>query len=142
MRNVARRCCELVGALLLFAVLIDGKRCTKEDVFPTNDFATATIAANCGKLGLRNDNIGDAGAVALADKLKTTTAPLKKLSLGENNIGDTGSAAIANALAANTALTELYTLTLSTNNIGDTGAAAIGEALATNTALTTPTWHA
>ena len=60
--------------------------------------------------------IGDAGAIALAEALKTNTS-LKTLSLAMmNQIGVQGARALADALKANTSLTELYLLN---NEIGD-----------------------
>ena len=46
---------------------------------------------------LKYENIGDTGAVALADALKINTS-LKLLHLNRNSIGDTGAVALADAL--------------------------------------------
>jgi len=72
-------------------------------------------------LFLNNNNVGDAGAQALA---RNTT--LRKLVLIGNHVGDAG----AQALARNTTLTDLW---LGSNNVSDPGA----EALAGNTTLLT-----
>jgi hypothetical protein len=50
---------------------------------------------------LYTNQIGDAGAVALADALKTNTS-VTVITLGDNQIGDAGVVALANALKTNT----------------------------------------
>merc|ERR1712110_1160271 len=65
-------------------------------------------------LNLAGNSIGDAGAAAIAEALKTNTV-VTTLFLGVNRIGDAGAAAIAEALKTNTAVTTLY---LSGNSIG------------------------
>ena len=59
-------------------------------------------------LELYGNNIGDEGAKAIADALKSGTAVLTKLSLYGNYISDDGVKAIAEALKANAALTTLH----------------------------------
>merc|ERR1711935_1238093 len=63
---------------------------------------------------LHGNRIGDAGAAAIAEALKTNTA-VTFLGLKNNNIGDAGAAAIAEALETNTAVTSL---SLDGNSIG------------------------
>jgi hypothetical protein len=77
--------------------------------------------------------IGPAGAVALADALRTNTS-LTELYLCYNRIGDIGARALAIALRTNTSLTALY---LGANQIGAAGTTALAEALKVNTRLTT-----
>ena len=150
-----------LSPLLLLVVLADGQQeCNVDDLFPNGRFTTAAISAGCTKVDLSYNNIGDDGAIALAEALENNTAleelsvgnniigdtgatalaealetniALKTLWLYSNNIGDNGAIALANALTINTVLAELY---LSENKIGDTGAIALAKALETNTALT------
>ena len=82
-------------------------------------------------LDLSNNNIGDAGATALATALHTNIS-LTALSLYNNNIGDAGATALATALHTNTSLT---TLDLRYNNIGAAGVNTLMIALQTNTIL-------
>ena len=58
-------------------------------------------------LSLYNNNIGDAGAAAIANAI-AVNASLKSLELFGNQIGDAGAAAIANAIAVNASLTKLW----------------------------------
>ena len=83
-------------------------------------------------LGLNSNQIGNAGASALADALRVNTS-LTELNLYNNQIGDAGATALADALKLNTSLT---TLNLNSNQIGDDGASALADALKTNTNLT------
>jgi hypothetical protein len=90
------------------------------------------------ELNLWNNQLGKAGAQALAAALKTNTS-LITLSLYNNELGETGEQALANMLKTNTALT---TLDLGGNQLGKAGAQALAEALKTNTSLTTLSlWH-
>jgi Ran GTPase-activating protein (RanGAP) involved in mRNA processing and transport len=84
------------------------------------------------ELNLLNNQIGAAGAQAIAEALKFNTS-LTKLCLDRNQIGAVGAQAIAEALKVNASLTELE---LDSNHIGDAGAQAIAEALKFNTSLT------
>ncbi|KAG0375297.1 hypothetical protein BGX24_009306, partial [Mortierella sp. AD032] len=77
--------------------------------------------------------IGDNGAKALAEALKTNSA-LITLDLKGNSIGDDGAQALSEALKANLTLT---TLDLKVNSIRDSGAQALAEALKANSTLTT-----
>ncbi len=83
------------------------------------------------EIGIDNQ-IGDAGAQAIAEALKVNTT-VAELNLGWNKMGVAGAQAIGEALKVNTAVTELY---LYSNQIGDAGAQAIGEALKVNTTVT------
>ena len=73
------------------------------------------------------NKIGDAGAAALGEALRISRAPLD-LRLHFNPIGDVGATAIAKGLAvANAPVHQaVHTLWLSSNKIGPIGAAAIG----------------
>ena len=87
---------------------------------------------NITHLNLGGNNIGDEGAIALADELKTNTS-IKELELYVNDIGPAGATAIAKALEENKSLT---TLNLNRNKIGPTGATSLAKTLETNTSLT------
>ncbi|KOO27154.1 hypothetical protein Ctob_012414 [Chrysochromulina tobinii] len=84
------------------------------------------------ELNLTGNNIGDEGAVAIAEALKVNAA-VTNLFLIYNNIGDEGAIAIAEALKVNAVVTNLH---LDANNIGAEGAKAIAEALKVNAVLT------
>jgi len=62
--------------------------------------------SSMGELSLAGNNIGNAGAVAVAALLKEGCA-IRRLSLRDNGIGDAGAHALAAALAVNTSLEEL-----------------------------------
>jgi hypothetical protein len=83
-------------------------------------------------LDLENNDIGAAGATALATALQTNTT-LTSLDLANNNIGAAGATALATALQTNTTLTSLN---LDGNYIGASGATALAMALQTNVILT------
>ena len=76
-------------------------------------------------LYLSHNNIGDDGAIALAEALKSCNN-LQTLHLPANNIGANGAAALAKALKS---CNNLQTLILSDNNIGADGAKALAEGL-------------
>ena len=82
------------------------------------------------KLDVSRKNIGDTGAVALADSLKINSS-ITKIYLSSNSIGDSGM--VADALKTNTSITEID---LFNNLIGDSGAVALADALKTNTSIT------
>ena len=82
-------------------------------------------------LVLGGNDIGDEGAIAIAEALKVT-AVVTTLFLNCNNITDEGAKAIAEALKVNAVVT---TLALGGNSIGDEGAIAIAEALKVTEAL-------
>lgn len=74
-----------------------------------------------GELCLGSNNIGDVGAVAIAEVLRSGSA-IRRLSLRDNRISDAGAEAIAEALATNSALEELD---LWGNALGDQGRRAL-----------------
>jgi len=90
---------------------------------------TAVLA----ELQLSANNIGDNGAIAIADALKSGTTVLTNLGLSSNNIGPEGAKAIAGALKSGKAV--LTTLFLNNNKIDDDGAMAIAGALFSGTAV-------
>ncbi|KAJ3334603.1 hypothetical protein HDU93_007652, partial [Gonapodya sp. JEL0774] len=92
---------------------------------------------NPTELDLRSNSIGEAGARAVADALKTNST-LTLLNLDWNEIGEAGARAVANALKTNTTLTSLD---LRHNEIGEAGARAVADALKTNTTLTSLDLH-
>jgi hypothetical protein len=79
-------------------------------------------------LSLSDNDIGDGGAIALADMLKTNTY-VQNLILSRNRIGNGGANALAEALMVNNTLTELC---LAFNQIGDEGTNALADMLKTN----------
>ena len=82
-----------------------------------------------------DNDIGDEGAEAIADSLKSGMAVLTFLDLNYNNIGDDGAKAIiAEALKVNAVVTALC---LDSNNIGPEGAKAIAEARKVTAVVTT-----
>ena len=84
-------------------------------------------------LALRHNNVGDDGARALSDGLRSQGAPpLRALDLGWNAIGTRGGRYLGDAVAANVSLAELH---LPWNGLADRGARALGDALPTNGAL-------
>jgi Ran GTPase-activating protein (RanGAP) involved in mRNA processing and transport len=83
-------------------------------------------------INLRNNQISDEGAAALADALKVNTS-LTSIRLGYNKIGTEGAAVLADALKLNTSVT---TMSLWNNNIDDEGAAALADVLKVNTSVT------
>jgi Ran GTPase-activating protein (RanGAP) involved in mRNA processing and transport len=111
------------------------------------------------ELELRDSNIGNVGAAALAEAL-THNSSLTEIDLNWNLIGDDGAAAMSEALKRNFALTvldlshskigpagatflanslkinlTLKTLKLNRCDVGDTGLIALGETLKKNSAL-------
>ena len=73
---------------------------------------------------MASNSIGDAGAQALAEALKTN-GTLMELNLHNISIGDAGARALAEALKTNNALTTLW---LHNNSIGVVGAHTLDEA--------------
>ena len=92
---------------------------------------TAVLA----ELQLSANNIGDNGAIAIADALKSGTTVLTNLGLSSNNIGPEGAKAIADALQSGMSM--LTKLSLEHNNIGPEGAKAIAGALKSGKAVLT-----
>ena len=85
------------------------------------------------ELNLRANQIGDAGAQALATALEQNTS-LTELNLFDNQIGAAGAQALAKALQTNSSL---RVLDLSRNQIGNEGAQALVTALQTKSSLST-----
>ncbi len=84
-------------------------------------------------LNLQSNNIGDAGARALAAALQKN-AKLSSLNLQSNNIGYVGVRALVTVLRITTALTSLD---LARNHFGDAGAMALATMIQTNTTILT-----
>ena len=82
------------------------------------------------------NGLEDDAAEALAAALRAPGVQLQELGLAKNKLGDEGATALAKALESNAAL-PLRTLILAGNQIGDIGAAALLAALKANTMLTT-----
>lgn len=82
-------------------------------------------------LALTSSDIGRAGAVALADALKTNTS-VTLLDLSYNSITAEGAKALADALIDNKTL---HTLKFACCNIGEAGAMALANALKRNNSL-------
>ena len=77
------------------------------------------------EMHFHGNNIGDEGAVALADGLKSCSN-LQRLYLSYNNIGAEGAVALADGLKS---CSNLQRLNLATNNIGAEGAVALADVL-------------
>ena len=84
-------------------------------------FASGSLA----ELDLTDNNIGDAGAKAIADAIGASGS-LAELFLGQNQIGDAGAKELARAISASGSLARL---SLAGNNIGAAGVKAIAEAI-------------
>ncbi|KAF9110697.1 hypothetical protein BGX30_007888, partial [Mortierella sp. GBA39] len=106
-----------------------------EKLSTTQDKVVSIIVANSTlfTLNLDDNKIGDNGAVALSEALKTNST-MTTLNLRHNRIEDNGAVALSEALKTNSTLT---TLDLYYNSIGDNGAVALSQALKTNLTLTT-----
>jgi hypothetical protein len=72
--------------------------------------------------------IGDGGALAIANYIRSDTAKIQNLNIANNHIGPAGAGYLAEALKTNTIL---QFLELQSNNIGDEGARALIECLRT-----------
>ena len=79
------------------------------------------------ELMLNTCNIGPNGVIALAAALSESTAVLKKLALSYNNIGDKGATAIGNALKTNSTLEELWLINCEIGLGGKKLAAALSQ---------------
>ena len=122
-------------ALTLLVLLTTGcaaKSCQRADVDRSSSSSWSFDLEGCTSLKLRGTKIGDAGASALAEALKTNGV-LSTLHLGHTDVGAEGAMALAEALGANVALASLH---LVGNRIGAEGAAALAEALKNNAVLT------
>ena len=83
---------------------------------------------------LRDSQLGDAGASALADGLRRNGASrVKLLDLASNGIGAAGAEALSSLLTSSTSLVKLD---LASNALGSSGATALVPGLKTNTSLT------
>ncbi|KJE95257.1 hypothetical protein CAOG_05730 [Capsaspora owczarzaki ATCC 30864] len=80
---------------------------------------------------LYGEEVGDAGAPAIAEALKVNTT-MTWLALWQNQIGEVGARALAETLKVNETVTKLD---IWRNQIGDAGASAIAEALKVNTTV-------
>lgn len=109
----------------------EARECDRADVMKNGQYELAGCTA-LYFFSNQSNTIGDEGARALAETLKTNSA-LTKLSIPSNSIGDVGAKALAEALKSNSALT---TLDLEGNLIGDEGAMALAEVLKSNGVLT------
>jgi hypothetical protein len=125
--SVAARIAE--GALLVVN-LSDG-RCKAEGEQVELARALASSKCRVAKLNLGGNEIGNSGAVALADALMANTS-VAILYLWDNKIGASGAVALADALKTNASVTTIY---LGNNKFGAAGAVALADALKTNTAL-------
>lgn len=78
--------------------------------------------------------VGNAGAVALADALKSPTCKVRCLSMPSNRIGPAGGVALGKMLAVNKRLQTIYIMGQEQKGggIGDEGAAAWAEGMAEN----------
>jgi Ran GTPase-activating protein (RanGAP) involved in mRNA processing and transport len=98
--------------------------------------AVATLLAvdDCSlrTLTLERNDLRAAGAVSLADALRTNTS-LVNLNLGFNRVGNSGASALANVLAKYNHT--LLTLNLSTNDVAQEGGRALAACLCANKTL-------
>lgn len=92
----------------------------------------AALDCKIERLVLSHNSIGDAGAIALAEALKTN-ASITQVTLHHNSIGDAGAAALADAIKINTTLVDISLLG---NSIGASGADALANAMKLNSTIT------
>lgn len=98
-----------------------------------SQLAEALIVSQAEKIGLNQNELGDAGCFHMRNILDTSQLRnLQVLGLIQNGIGDEGALAIAEALSNNIGLKRLY---LNDNVIGDDGAVALSVALSTHRCL-------
>ena len=114
----------------LVHVGLDGCNLTATGVTAVSEFLGAAGASSpLRTLSLARNEVGEAGAVALAVALSSdTAAPLRDLHLTGASVGGAGGAAIARALAAGGG-SSLQRLTLDQNGLGDEGAQALARGL-------------
>ena len=101
----------LLGAFCIFAQGGAAKQCTMDNLKwevtsyeykPPIGGYSQVIPGGCTSLRLYGNSVGDEGAKALAEALKTNTA-LTSLGLDEDSIGVEGGKALAEALKKNAA---------------------------------------
>jgi hypothetical protein len=80
-------------------------------------------STNITKLDLTDNNIGDAGAIALADAIKEEGSKITDLYLNNNGIRDKGATALADAIKQEGS--KISVLHISINRIGDEGTKAL-----------------
>lgn len=128
---------ELQQLCTMTALQLDGCR----GGLDADDVQALVRSAVCGCLpalqqfSVRVNEIGDAGLVALADKIGALPR-LESLALNRNQIGPIGTTALANAMD-NGGLPRLKELRLNANHLGDEGMVALAPALARGTPLIT-----
>lgn len=105
--------------------------CVKSDIFAGSDYTVATIPGSCTRIILEDSQIGDVGAGALAEALKTNTE-VTELFLARSNIFNAGAIALAAALKENNAVRHIH---FHENTVGDDGAVALAEMLKVNTGI-------
>eukprot|EP00569_Conticribra_weissflogii_P004684 CAMPEP_0171339146 /NCGR_PEP_ID=MMETSP0878-20121228/7764_1 /TAXON_ID=67004 /ORGANISM="Thalassiosira weissflogii, Strain CCMP1336" /LENGTH=845 /DNA_ID=CAMNT_0011841015 /DNA_START=679 /DNA_END=3216 /DNA_ORIENTATION=- len=91
------------------------------------------LANDAADVNLKNGNLGNNGAVCLAEALKANQT-LQKINLGRNFIGYEGAGKLAEALKVNKTL---QTMDLWKNSIGNEGTGKLAEALKVNQTLET-----
>ena len=96
--------------------------------FERDDFTRSKENRALRHLDVSYNSIGDGGATALAEILRT----LQQLNVSHNSIGDGGATALAEMLKENRTLQQLD---VSSNSIGDVGATALAEMLKENGTL-------
>jgi hypothetical protein len=102
-----------VGALLVVDLSASGG-CRTQELQVELGRALASSKCRVATLDLNGNYIGDSGAAALADALKTNTS-VTTIDLHDNKIGDSGAVALADALKTNTSVALIL---LYSNEIG------------------------
>ncbi|KAJ1549942.1 hypothetical protein HK096_009572, partial [Nowakowskiella sp. JEL0078] len=102
-----------------------------QDIIPFSIALRSSLSIQL--LDLYDNNLGDLGALAIAEALNWNTS-LEILYLSTNNIGPEGTKAISKSLCVNKAL-RLKVISLGNNNIGILGAKAFSEVLGENSSL-------
>ncbi len=85
-------------------------------------------------LDLTDNDLHDAGVIAISDALKGGVLNIKTLALPSNKIGVEGVTALANSFDVATRLTSVQ---LENNNLGDAGVTVLATALGNNNSVTT-----
>jgi len=104
--------------------------CARLNITQNANFRSA-LERGSETVDLRNNSIGDEGAIALAEALKSNRT-ITNVNLGWNSIGIKGAIALAEALKVNKTIKEIN---LWHNSIGDEGALALAEALKANNTI-------